>query len=71
LKSWAAQLDPFTLFKLGELLVKAGCRTEAKHVFDVVVLFPTYAEVYYDGEPDLHFVDGIVNSAKEQIAELA
>ena len=70
LKSWAAQLDPFTLYKLGELLTKAGYRNEAKDVFQVILLFPTYAETYYAGEPDLHFVNEIVNSAQEFLAGL-
>jgi len=70
LKSWAALLDPFTLYKLGEFLLKAGRRNEAKRVFDVILLFPTYAETYYDGEPDLHFVNGIVSEAKKHLAEL-
>src|SRR5207253_9126174 len=70
LKSWAAILDPLTLLKLGELFVRAGCRTEAKQVFEVILLFPTYADAYYDGEPDLHFVEGIVNATKEHIAKL-
>jgi len=70
LKSWAAQLDPFTLYKLGELLAKADHPKEVKDVFKVILLFPMYAETYYAGEPDLHFVDGIVNDAKEYLSTL-
>jgi len=73
LKAWAAHFDPMALLKLGDLLVKAGYRSEAKETFRVVLLFPTYADTYFSGqqkkhEPDL--VDSIVSTAKQSLQDL-
>ena len=72
LKAWAAHFDPMALLDLGDLLVRAGYRTEAKEVFQVILLFPTYADTYLYGrqkqKPDV--VESIVSSAKESLQEL-
>jgi hypothetical protein len=70
LKAYAAHLDPMVLLDLGELLVKAGYRSEAKQVFRAVLLFPTYAETFYGGPADPELLDKIVSSAKESLRDL-
>jgi hypothetical protein len=71
LKAWAAHFSPLTLLDLGDLLVKAGYRTEAKGVFQVLLLFPTYADTYYAGHQNLlELVQNITDSAKERLREL-
>ena len=40
LKAWVIEFDPLCLIDLGDLLVKAGHRAEAKEVFQVALLFP-------------------------------
>ncbi len=71
LKAWAAHFNPIALLDLGDLLVRAEHRTEAKEVFKVVLLFPTYADTYYAGQQKPELVEGITNSAKESLRELA
>jgi hypothetical protein len=72
LKAWSANLSPLVLLNLGELLIKAGYKTEAKSVFQVVLLFPTYAETYYDGNPKANdLVKRITNDAKDRLNDLA
>jgi hypothetical protein len=69
--AWVATFDPLVLLDLGNLLVKAGYRTEAKEVFQVLLLFPTYADTYYgtfEGKTEL--VKDIVDLAKESLREL-
>jgi hypothetical protein len=71
LKAWASQLSPLVLLDLGNLLVKAGYRTEAKEAFQAVLLFPTYADTYYGTFKDkAELVKNIVDSAKESLREL-
>jgi hypothetical protein len=69
LKAWAAHCDPLYLLDIGALLVRSGYRTEAKDVFQIVLLFPTYADTYYgQQEPDL--VQSIVDAANESLQDL-
>jgi hypothetical protein len=42
LKAWACNLSPTSLLGLGNLLIKAGYKSEAKQVLSVVALYPTY-----------------------------
>ncbi len=70
LKGWAASFNPRALTELGELLMKVGYRSEAKEVFRVLLLFPTYAETYFSGQQTRELVDDIVNAAKESLHEL-
>jgi len=70
LKAWASSFNPQALMELGELLVKTGHRNEAKETFQVLLLFPTYAETYFAGQQTPDLVDSIVNSAKESLKEL-
>lgn len=69
LKAWASCLYPQALLELGELLVKVGCRNEAKEVFQIVLLFPTYAETMW-GKNDDELLDSIISSAKEALQDL-
>ncbi|MFH1595162.1 MAG: hypothetical protein ABIG94_02155 [Pseudomonadota bacterium] len=70
LKAWASYLDPLSLLDLGELLTRAGYLIEAKEVFQVVLLFPTYANTYYAGQQKPELVKSIVDSAKESLKDL-
>ena len=70
LKGWAASFNPRALTELGELLMKVGYRSEAKEVFRVLLLFPTYAETYFSGQQTRELVDDIVDAAKESLHEL-
>jgi hypothetical protein len=70
LKAWAADFNPLALLDLGDLLVKAGYRTEAKEVFQVLLLFPTYANTYYSGQQKPQLVENISGSARERLREL-
>jgi len=70
LKAWASHLDPLSLLDIGELLTRAGYPIDAKEVFQVVLLFPTYADTYYSGQQKLELVKNIVDSAKESIDDL-
>jgi hypothetical protein len=71
LKAWAAHFDPVVLLDLGGLLLRAGYRTEAKQVFQIVLLFPTYASTYYAGQQNPELVESIVDSANRSLRELA
>jgi hypothetical protein len=67
LKSWAADLSPFTMDAVAELLVLAGYKSEAKEAYRVLLEFPNYARnsgMGYD-EPLQ-----IVEDAPQHIAEL-
>jgi len=70
LKAWSAQLNPLTLLDLGDLLVKAGYPTEAKAVFQTLLLFPTYANTYYGGKEQSDLVQSITESAMERLSKL-
>ena len=73
LKSWVGNLDPTTLIGIGKLLIKAGCRSEAKETFRVILLFPTYAKTFYGGsnwQEEAEMVEKIVGSAKESLQGL-
>lgn len=70
LKGWAASFNPRALTELGDLLIKVDCRNEAKEVFRVLLLFPTYADAYFSGQQTRELVDDIVNSAKDSLQKL-
>jgi hypothetical protein len=70
LKAWASQMDPGVLMQLADLLVRAGYRGEAKRAYQVVLLFPTYADTYFAKQQTPEVVDGIVNQAKKGLQEL-
>jgi hypothetical protein len=71
LKAWAGNLNPLTLLNMGDLLVAAGHQIEAKNVFQLLLLFPTYAETYYNGNPNARdLVKDITNSAKDRLNDL-
>lgn len=70
LKSWVGSLDPLALQRLGELLVAAGYRTEAAATFRVILIFPSYANVFYGGEENLALVEQIVNEARDALSSL-
>jgi hypothetical protein len=69
LKAWASRLDPLALLELGDLLVKVGCKNEAKEVLQVVLLFPTYAKTLW-GKSDDELLAGIISEAKENLRHL-
>lgn len=67
LKSWAADLSPFTMDAVAELLILAGYKTEAKEAYRVILEFPTYARNSGMGyDTPLQIVEG----ARQHIAEL-
>jgi len=71
LKAWASDLNPLTLFKLGDFLVKSNLKTDAEDVYKLIYSFPTYAETYYGGNKDaIKFANELVMDAKERINEL-
>jgi hypothetical protein len=70
LKAWSGSLDPVALLELGDLLVKAGYRSEAKETFQVVLLFSTYAPTYYKGQQEAELVERIVGTATESLRDL-
>lgn len=70
LKAWAAYLNPMVLLEVGELLAKAGYRSEARDTFRVVLLFPTYADKFFAGQQDSGLVDNIVSIAKKSFKDL-
>ncbi len=70
LKAWTSRLDPLYLLDLGELLKRAGYRIEAKEVFQVALLFPAYAIIFYAGKQEPELVQSIVDFARESIRDL-
>ena len=70
LKAWIAQPDPLILLDLGELLVRVGHISKAKESFDVILLFPAFADSFYEGQDAPELVDDIVRSAKEHLQDL-
>lgn len=70
LKAWSLSYNPMALLELGDLFVKAGYRSDAKETYKVVLLFPTYADSYYAGQPKQKLVKSIVKSAKESLRDL-
>ncbi|MGA3175979.1 MAG: hypothetical protein ABSE19_01380 [Candidatus Acidiferrum sp.] len=71
LKAFACGLNPSCLQQVGELLVQAGYKTEAREAFEVVLLFPTYASTYYGGAPDCEdIVAKTVNRARDSLGKL-
>lgn len=70
LKAWASLLDPLSLLELGDLLAKVGCKNEAKEVFQVVLLFPSYAKTLW-GKNDDDLLERIVGQAKETLQILS
>jgi hypothetical protein len=71
LKAWASSLSPLVLLDLGNLLARAGSLTEAKETFEVVLLFPSYADTYYGKHQKSGLVKSITDSAKVSLRELA
>jgi len=69
LKAWVAQLNPQILLELGEVLVKAKHKDQAKEVFHAVLLFPTYAKTLW-GKDDAELLQGIIGQAKEALKRL-
>jgi hypothetical protein len=55
--------------ELGDLLAKVGCKKEAKEVFQVVLLFPTYAKKLW-GKNDDELLGQIISQAKENLQNL-
>jgi hypothetical protein len=70
LKAWASVFDPNALLDLADLLVRAGCQSEAKQAYQVVLLFPTYADTFFGKQQSPGLVEGIVNRAKEALQEI-
>jgi hypothetical protein len=71
LKAFACGLNPSCLQQMGELLVQAGYKTEAREAFEVVLLFPTYASTYYGGAPGCEdIVAKTVNRARDSLGKL-
>lgn len=71
LTAWVSNFNPQALLELGDLLVKTRYRSEAKETFRVLLLFPTYAEIYFAGQQTPDLVNSIVSSAKDSLRELA
>lgn len=69
LKAWVSRLDPLSLLLLGDLLAKVGRKNEAKDVFQVVLLFPTYSKILW-GKDDNKLLGSIVGEAKESLRNL-
>jgi hypothetical protein len=67
LKAFAADLSPFPMAYVAELLTLAGYKTEAKEAWQVVVLYPSYC-VTVPGMEDTKLQ--IVDEAKEKLREL-
>lgn len=75
LKSWACDLSPLSLESLGWLLAHVKHQSEAKDVFRVMQLFPSYAiavNFYGSESPELaeSVVEGVVERAVEALKEL-
>ena len=71
LKAWACGLDPNCLQQIGEMLAQAGCKTEAREAFEVVLLFPTYAHAYFGGAQNTsELTNMIVQDARKAIERL-
>jgi len=47
LKAWASHLHPNALLDIGDLLNRAGYKTEARESYTAVLLFPTYAHIFF------------------------
>ncbi len=70
LKAWAAGLDPVCLSEMADLLARAGHRTEARDALEVVLLFPTYANVFYRGHDASETANRIVSDAQTALQNL-
>jgi hypothetical protein len=70
LKAWAAQFEPDVLLQLANLLLRAKYRNAAKQAYQVVLLFPTYADTFLGKHRTPEVVDGIVNQAKKALQDL-
>lgn len=66
LKAWASNLEPQSLQRVGELLLKADCKAAAKKAFNVILLFPHYAKNLY-GNDSRDLTDRIVETAKQSL----
>ena len=69
LKAWTSRLDPQTFLDLGDLLIKAGHQSEAKKIFQAVLLFPTYAKTMW-GEDNDELLNLIIGRAKDSLQDL-
>jgi len=47
LKSWMAHPNPSVLLEMADILAKAGYKGEAKRTYETVLLFPSYATVFF------------------------
>jgi len=71
LKAWASNLNPSALREMADMLVKAGYKTEAKQALEVILLFPTYADVYFSGaDGSAELTNRIVKDAKDSLNDL-
>jgi hypothetical protein len=71
LKAWACHLNPDALLQMGEMLSKAGYKTEARESYSVVILFPTYAHIFFGGsDKTAELASSIVRQAEEALRSL-
>ena len=71
LKAWASRLNPICLTEIADILTRAGYKTEARDVLEVVLLFPTYAHVFYGGAENTSENTGrIVSDAQQALQNL-
>lgn len=68
LKAWVLEHDPTCLLELGDLLVGAGRRTEAKQVFQIVLLVTTYTPITRHWQKEM--IDYIIANTNEKLEEL-
>jgi hypothetical protein len=71
LKAWICDMSPVVLTKMAEMLAIAGCRSEARHALEAVLLFPAYAPKHFgDDEQSRKLAMDIVADAEEQLQRL-
>ncbi|HXN22855.1 MAG TPA: hypothetical protein VOA41_08960 [Candidatus Dormibacteraeota bacterium] len=71
LKAWACYVNPEVLLLMGEMLSKAGYKTEAKETYSVVLLFPTYADTFFgSSDKTAELTSSIVRQAEGALRNL-
>jgi hypothetical protein len=61
-------LNPDALLQMGEMLSKAGYKTEARESYSVVLLFPTFAHTFFGGsDKTAELTSSIVRQAEEAL----
>ena len=71
LKAWASNLSPSALKEMADMLAEAGYKTEAKQALEEILLFPTYAHVYFSGaNRSADLTNRIVKDAKDSLNDL-